>query len=146
MSMSYFVFVNDLPIREEWQSYFDMDQIPIKLIESIEVKDYCGFVPMELDGYDSGVEIYLGKYDPEFFPEVKPFIGDRNIMVSFRFGGDYGGLCCSSAAAAVLAKRRDGVAYFDVHPQTYEQMMYEYNEALSDAKLQCKPIIETDVV
>lgn len=137
VSMNYTVFIKDLPSRLEWQNYLDQAEIPLKLMESLEVNKYSGFVPMELAGYEAGVEIYLDEFDPNYIPEANEFVGDRKKVITFSFSSDTGPLCC--AAAAVLARFADGLIYFDVIPQSYEQTMTEFYEFLPDAKIQLDP-------
>lgn len=139
VSMNYTVFIKDLPSRLEWQNYLDHAEIPLKLEESLEVTKYSGFVPMELAGYDAGVEIYLDEFDPNYIPEANEFVGDRKKVITFSFSSDTGPLCCAAAASAVLARFADGLVYFDVIPQSYEQIMTEFYEFLPDAKIQLDP-------
>jgi hypothetical protein len=146
VSMAYTVCVKEVPTRHSWQQYLDLDAIPLKLIESIEVDKYCGFVPMELAGNESGVEIYIDDYDEVHLPAARDTIGDRTKMITFSFGGDAGALCCASAAAATLAKHTNGIAFFDGEPQTYEQIMAEYTGMLSDAMAETDPTKHRDLL
>ncbi|CAN5443359.1 hypothetical protein BH11CYA1_BH11CYA1_10590 [soil metagenome] len=113
MSINYSVFVKEFPCRIDWQKYLDELAIPIKLLKSLEVSTYIGFVPMKLANYNSGVEIYLDEVTPGYFAEVKSQLAGRAKIVTFSFGSDVDGACCALGAAAALAKFADGLIYND---------------------------------
>jgi hypothetical protein len=133
LSINYSVFVKELPSRLDWQKYLDDMEIPIKLLKSLEVSAYSGFVPMKLANYNAGVEIYLDEVAPGYTPEIKSQLGDRAKIVIFSFGGDEAGACCTLGAAAALAKFADGLVYSDGF-LSVDEALTEFKALLPEAK------------
>lgn len=133
MSISYMVFLKEIPTRSDWQEFLDLEQIPITLSKSLEVKDYSGFVAMRLADFKSGVEVYIEDYSFDELPELAGELGDRTKMIAFSFSADEWSACCAYGAAAALAKHAGGLVFCDFF-MTFEEIMADFNKSLSAIK------------
>lgn len=133
MSINYLVFVKELPSTADWQNYLNQAEIPLTLLKSVEVANYCGFVPMRLGSYKAGVEIYIDDFDPNYLPEINSHLGDRKKMITFSFAGDASTACCAYGAAAALAKFANALVYCEGF-LLCEQILSDFKEILPQAR------------
>ena len=127
------VFVKEIPTRLEWQEFLDLEQIPITLSKSMEVKNYSGFVAMRLADFKAGVEVYVEDYSSDDLLELAGELGDRTKVIRFRFSADEWSACCASGAAGALAKHAGGLVFCDGF-LTFEEIMVDFNKSLSVIK------------
>jgi len=115
MSMEFNVFLrnSNFPDRAKWQKAIDEFGLPMKLDRSLDPKTNTGYVPVKLKDRESGFELYNDGSEELIsdHPELAAAIGDRDTVLSFRWGGDLNEGGCSLAAAAALVKAFDAVGF-----------------------------------
>lgn len=131
------VFVEEIPTRLDLQNYLDQVQIPITLSESLDVKDYCGFVPIKLAGNKTGVEIYIDEYRPDYLPEIADKLNNRTTMITFSYAGDASAIACAYGAATALAKHAGALVYCD-RLVSSEEILAEFEAILPAARNEAK--------
>lgn len=127
------VFVKEIPTRLEWQKFLDLEQIPITLSKSLEVKSYSGFVTMQLASFKAGVEVYVEDYGSDDPLELAGDLGDRTKLITFRFSVDEWSACCAYGAAAALVKHAGGLVFCDDF-MAFEEILADFNKSLSSIK------------
>jgi hypothetical protein len=103
-----------LPDRAGWQRTIDALGLPIQLDISLNPKTNTGFSPVNLKGTKSGFELYGGSTTEllSIYPHLRPDVGDRDAVLSFRWGGDLKECGCVLGAAAALLDAFEAVAYY----------------------------------
>jgi hypothetical protein len=115
MSMEIHIFMEDsrVPDRESWQRAIEQADFPAILDPSLDLRDDSGFSPTIYNGQESGFEFYLdpaGSY-LENYPHIAAQVGNRDMCVSFRWGGDVVEAAAAISCGAALAKLTDGIYY-----------------------------------
>jgi hypothetical protein len=89
-----------------------------------------GYLPCTLEGEDSGFNIRFQDVDEAALPEkVKAEIGDRNIAIAFKWGGDKREFVSVMAVCAALAKNFGAI----VHVPD-DDLLYSTEDLLAKAK------------
>jgi hypothetical protein len=123
MSLELHVFLrkSDIPSRDQWQKAIDGLSLPIVLDKDLNAVTNSGFLPVAVNGVESGFELYHD--DPveliSSYTDLHANVGNRNAVMTFRWGGDLleGGSALGAAAAIVRAfsaiayNPQDGIIY-----------------------------------
>lgn len=115
MSMELHVFLakSRVPDFRQWQAAIDALGYDVKLDGSLAVDRVEGFVPVKLKGRTSGFELYLesGADLLKSYSNARAAVANRDVALSFRWGGDLNEMVCVLVAAAALTQLADGVWY-----------------------------------
>jgi hypothetical protein len=136
MSLELHVFMKreSVPDRRRWQASIDALGLPLILYADLNLAKDTGFSPCKINGEDSGFEIFPNDEAKKLlsaYPHITSVVGDRDYVISFRWGGDLRECGCVFAAAAALVKSVDAVAYY---PD--DDIVYEMPRLLEEAR-QC---------
>lgn len=101
-----------------------------------------GFMPMRLDGKESGVEfdVFDGRADVEDIANGREVDAKFDRSANFRWGGDEGEMLCALCASAALAQLTGGVVLGDDddEPLSPEQAIVAARQSL-ESVLKRKP-------
>ena len=137
MSMSVYAFSDRQLSIAEWQAAIDAQGFGVKLDQSRAFAELSGFLPVHLDGHDTGFECdhadgkeLLGELAAEGFPASR----DWKYALCFNYQGDQ--YECSSAclAAASYVAATDGTLF-----ESEEAVFYEPQGALEFARKTADP-------
>jgi hypothetical protein len=125
-----------VPQREALQAAIDALGFDCKLDESYTPFKSRGFLPCNLCGKESGFEIY---FEPtagllEQFPLLARELGDREVAMTMRWGGDMAECACVMVVSAALANESDALVHYQNDDMLYskDQLIEEANTALAE--------------
>jgi len=117
MSVALYVFLQDqdVPSRDEWQGAINAAHLPL-ILDVFDVRKFAGYLPVELDGIDTGFEFFFGVVSE--IPGVDALrLAGRDRYVAFVLHSDLTEMKAAMLAAATLTEHASGV-FFD--PQSGE--------------------------
>ncbi len=137
MSMEVYVFSDSrIDTMAAWQAALDAEGYGIRLDASRDFADLSGFLPVTIDGKQSGFECdhfdagqMIDELNEEGFPVERPW----QCLLAFRFGGHR--LECISAlvAAAIYMRATEGVLFDCEEGQFYgPESALDYARRASD--------------
>lgn len=134
MSVEFHVLLrsSSLPAQEVWQAAIANSGFDVTL-DPFDWKTVQGFLPVRLQGRDTGFELHTEGLEPEIVNRFD-LAGRADTRVTFRFGGDMDEGLAAMCSAAVLAKCTDGLF---VDPQSDDLISAE--EAISNARAELPP-------
>lgn len=120
----------------EWQAAIDADLFDVKLDSSRLFADLSGFLPVQVDGRQSGFE--CDHFDATEM--IEDLIGQGfefnrpwKYLLAFRFGGDQYECTSASLAAASYVRATDGVLFDGEEGEFYPpQGVLEYARKAAD--------------
>ena len=102
-----------IPDRASWQGELKEAQLPAVFGPMFDPAKSRGRQTVIFKGAATFFELKVDEVGKDDCPdELKEFLGDRNTIVTFFFGGDLKAFGASVSAAATLASLADGI-YFD---------------------------------
>lgn len=104
-------------------------------IDTYYVPFHCsGFLPCVLAGSQSGFEIYFEAAADVLrdFPNLAGTVGNRDVAMTFRWGGDMSGCACVLIVSAALAKAFGAIVHYQDDDMLYSdaQLVEEARSAL----------------
>jgi len=128
-----FLKSDEVPNRTQWQSAIDRTGFDLKLDPDYDVQGDSGFVSCQLDGAESGVEIYF----ENSVEAIKPFgdlPGDRDCYISFAWGGSMQECACAMVASYALAESFGAIVSYEGEPPhiTLQQFREETQSVVAD--------------
>jgi hypothetical protein len=99
--------------RDAWPHGIDRLGFPCVLTADLNSRDNTGFVPVNYKGQTTGFELYH-QPAPEIlasYPHIEPVVGERDLCVTFCWGGDLLECAAALSSAAALAEITDGLWY-----------------------------------
>jgi hypothetical protein len=121
MSIELHLFVQDskIPSRDAWQQAIEEAGIPAVLYPTLDLRTDSGFSPTMYNGQESGFELYLDLAANYFesYPHVAEQAGNRDMCISFRWGGDFIENNAAISCGAALTRLVDGIF---LHSETSE--------------------------
>ena len=129
-----FVAGAKLPDRAALQSAVDALGFDCK-IDAVYVPSQCsGFLPCVLAGRASGFEVYFESAAEVLldFPHLAECVGNRDVAITFRWGGDMAECACVLIVSAALAKAFAAIVHYQDDDLLYsaEQLVDEARSAL----------------
>ena len=129
-----YVARGNVPNRATLQAAVDSLGFDCK-IDSFYVPFQCsGFLPCVLTGRNSGFEIDFesARAVMSDFPTLAENVGDRDIAITFRWGGDMAECACVLIVSAALAKTCEAIVHYQDDDILYsgEQLVEEARAAL----------------
>jgi hypothetical protein len=124
----------NVPDRAALQAAVDALGFDCK-IDAFYVPFECsGFLPCVLAGTESGFEIYFDSAADVLsdFPQLKERVGNRDVAITFRWGGDMAECACVLIVSAALAKATGAIVHYQDDDMLYstEQLVEEARAAL----------------
>src|SRR6516162_8759687 len=129
-----FVAGAKLPDRAALQSAVDALGFDCK-IDAVYVPSQCsGFLPCVLAGRASGFEVYFESAAEVLldFPRLAECVGNRDVAITFRWGGDMAECACVLIVSAALATSFDALVHYQDDDLVYtaDQLVEQANQAL----------------
>ena len=107
---------SELPTTAALQTAISDDPTFTLVIDAnTDLKATAGFVPCEICGVESGVEIDFND-SPELIADFGDIASDRDCCLVFRWGGDMIECACAMVLSYVLAKHYNGIISYDGEP------------------------------
>jgi len=129
-----------VPDRPRWQASVNAFGFPLELYCELRPVQDTGFSPCQLKGGLTGFEIFPGpsKDVLEVYREIAERIGDRDFVITFRWGGDFKECACVMIAAAALVQDYSAIAYYPADSQicSADQLLADARECLKTARLE----------
>ncbi len=123
-----------VPQRDTLQAAVDSLGFDCRIDASYAPFSSSGFFPCVLAGRDSGFEIYFESADDVLgsFPHLVDTVGNRDIAITFRWGGDMAECACVLIVSAALAKSFGAIVHYQDDDMLYsaEQLIIEANTVL----------------
>ncbi len=124
----------DVPSRETLQAAVNSLGFDCK-IDAFYVPFQCsGFLPCVLNGRESGFEIYFesAKEVMADFSTLAESVGNRDVAITFRWGGDMAECACVLILSAALANEFGAIVHYHDDNMLYsaEQLVEEARAAL----------------
>jgi len=96
---------SDVPMRKALQQSIDRLAFPLTLDESFVPFETCGYLPCTLDGEDAGFDLRFKDAAAEAGATalLLSAIGDRNVAMSCKWGGDAREEAAALSVCAALA-------------------------------------------
>jgi hypothetical protein len=136
MSLQQTAYVNraNVPDRAALQAAVDALGFDCK-IDTYYVPFQCsGFLPCVLAGSESGFEIYFETAADVLrdFPNLAGTVGNRDVAITFRWGGDMSECACVLIVSAALAKAFGAIVHYQDDDMLYSdaQLVAEARSAL----------------
>ena len=128
---------SDVPEHAALQLAIDQLGLNLTIDDSYRAFDCSGFLPCVLKGKKSGFEIYFGSSEEgvQAFPHLRKKIGDRDCVITFRWGGDMAECACVCIVGAALAKSFDAVVHYEP-----DDMLYSSDGLLQEAEAAMKEL------
>ena len=103
-----------LPDPSQWQAEIDRLGFDVKLDPDFTAATHSGYLPVMLNGSDSGFEFDVGPASEiaETYPDFVRLSDGQDCSANFSWGGDLDEMACAMVASAALARLCDGV-WFD---------------------------------
>jgi hypothetical protein len=139
LSLEIYAFLSKdrVPDRLRWQQSIVGTGLPLELDPELDVASNRGFSPCVLNGEQSGFEIHLDhSQEIPLAPDVALAVGDRDRVITFRWGGDLKECACVLGAATALVKDFDAVGYFP-----NDDIIYVDFKTLLDEAHQCLDMV-----
>jgi len=104
---------HQLPTRDAWQAALQEHRVPLRFPHPLDLARDSGFVPVELNGHDSGFWLYRNDYSELIlhYPALSKIELDAPTAFSLKFGGDFFDCASAAYAAALLIARFKAVAF-----------------------------------
>ncbi|KTF12244.1 hypothetical protein, partial [Pseudoalteromonas sp. 10-33] len=91
MSMTMYVILtlSDVPNTNSLNELSKQLNAPVQYLENVDIKKHTGFLPVKLNGEESGVETYMSPLSEftDYFPSFDSSGYDEPVVVTFRWGG-----------------------------------------------------------
>lgn len=125
----------NVPDRRALQAAIDSLGFDCKVDEFYLPFQCSGFLPCVLAGRDSGFEIYFESAGEVLssFPDLAKSVGNRDVAITFRWGGDLAECACVLIVSAALATTFGAVVHYQDDDMLYsgKQLVEEANSALA---------------
>ena len=107
---------SELPTTAALQTAISNDPTFTLMIDAeTDLQSTAGFVPCEICGVESGVEIDFDD-SPELIAGFGEIASDRDCCLVFRWGGDMIECACAMVLSYALAKHYNGIISYDGEP------------------------------
>ncbi|GAA5218771.1 hypothetical protein ACFSJ3_15970 [Corallincola platygyrae] len=115
MSLDLFLFLaGDAPLNTDRLNEAAQKFNPIAVYErNVDLGTHSGFLPVILDGRETGVETYKISYSElaEYLPPNEDIDPENTIVIQFRWGGDANEGATALYTAALYSATYQGVAF-----------------------------------
>jgi hypothetical protein len=115
MSMSLYVVLalKTMPSPEEINLDAKELNIPIEISVDADLSKHTGYLPINVSGNDSGVEVYVFPASEleDVIPQSESIDFGNSIAVEFRWGGNFKEAIAAFYTAQVLTMKYNGVAF-----------------------------------
>lgn len=120
-----------VPERQALQAAVDALGFDCKIDGSYMPFKSSGFLPCVLNGSESGFEVY---FDPagdhlEDSPNLMGPVGNRDVAITFRWGGDMAECACVLIVSAALARSFGAVVHY-----LDDDMLYSAEQCVEEAR------------
>jgi hypothetical protein len=115
MSMELFVIfaLNKTPTFDLWQSELEASRAPVQFAQKVDLKQHSGFLPMKVQGRDSGFFLLRPSYSElaMYYPALDQLKQENLIVYSLGYGGHFDECASAFYSAAALVAMSDGTAF-----------------------------------
>ena len=119
MSQEQYAFIHKsrVPAVQEWQRAVDEAGYDLRIDAEFKPFEHAGFLPCQLNGEQSGVEVYYDLTRDLCDQELAQSIAQgRDVCISFRWGGSFREGACAMILALALAKSFDAILSYEGEP------------------------------
>jgi len=119
MSQEQYAFIekNRVPSAEQWKKAIDDAGYDLKIDLGLEPFEHAGFLPCQLCGASSGVEVYYDVTSEVLAPDlVAGLAKGREVCISFRWGGSFREGACAMILSFALARSFDAILSYEGEP------------------------------
>ncbi len=129
-----FLACDTLPSHNALQEKFAVVAVNFRLGPDFDLQAAEGFEPCSLEGFDTGVEVYLEK-DASFLKQFTAIAPDATSCVVLRWGSSMAELCCALLISYSLASVVNGiVSYEGGPPDTPESLLDQAKQSMKHAR------------
>ncbi|WP_254510990.1 hypothetical protein [Anatilimnocola floriformis] len=129
-----FLQSSKLPAREQWQLAITQAGFDLQLNPALQPRTVVGYVPCQLNGDDSGVEMHF-ENAADFMNSYRHLVGSRDCCITFRWGGSMRECACAMIASFALAESFDAVVSYEgeAPPASLQEFRADVERAVRDA-------------
>jgi hypothetical protein len=110
-----FLKSSNVPTRDGLQQAIDRAGFGLTLDADYEPRTNVGFVPCNLNGKQTGVEMYFDDSD-ELVDSFRKLAEDRDCCIFFRWGGSMQECACALVVSYALAESFDAIVSYEGEP------------------------------
>ncbi|MCF6442930.1 hypothetical protein L1077_26250 [Pseudoalteromonas luteoviolacea] len=115
MSMTMYVFlsISDVPNTNSLNELSKQLNSSVHYMENVDLKEHTGFLPIQLSGNNSGVEIYMLPLSEflDYFPSFDSSTFEKPVVITFRWGGDMNEMLVALKSAYLLGYEKQSAVF-----------------------------------
>jgi hypothetical protein len=132
-----FIQKDRVPTAQQWQKAIYDAGYDLKINEGFEAFAHSGFLPCQLYGASSGVEVYYDLTKDVLDPDLADGLsGSRDFCISFRWGGSFQEGACAMILSFVLARSFGAILSYEGEPpcESLDVFQADIGEMLKEAE------------
>ena len=126
-ALSAYLSRDKVPEHKALQQGIDALKLPLKFDGDYVPFETSGYLPFTLDGEDAGFHLRFGEVTADVASALN--LGERNVALNLKWGGDPREEAAALIFCAALAKGFDAVVQAD-EPQSLEQLLAKAKKLL----------------